>query len=395
MKKILIFIVPLILLISIFSISFAAAAGGECNFWCRLIYLFTGKITAIGGATAPAAEIQDTCSEITNNDTCITAGCNWVGPGDAYGNAYGGLACVTPCGNGVIEGTEQCDDGVNNNVPCTPLYGSSCIYCSGTCTNVTLIGEYCGDSIINGAEQCDDNNTISGDGCSSTCTTEAAAVVGHHAAAPNVYALNQIELYNLAGETSLNLNIHDEIKVTINGEEHAITVIDIDYFRKLITITIASEPFEVVLAEGDSANVDVNKDGFNDIKITFLGFVGGKVNVLFEKIPAVCGNSKCEIGESQTSCCIDCGCFANEECKNNACVSKIAVSPPAPAVPSAPTPPKVIPPSLPAYIQSSVLKDIASTSFLAVSFVIALIAASLLVKKLIKRRKKKKLFRGY
>ena len=52
-------------------------------------------------------------------------------------------------------------------------------------------------------------------------------------------------------------------------------------------------------------------------------------------------------------------------------------------------------PSLPAYVRSSVLKDIASTSFLAVSFVIALIAASLLIKKLIKRRKEKELFWGY
>jgi hypothetical protein len=52
-------------------------------------------------------------------------------------------------------------------------------------------------------------------------------------------------------------------------------------------------------------------------------------------------------------------------------------------------------PSLPAYIKSSVLKDIASTSFIAVSFVIALIAASLLVKKLIKVRKEKELFWGY
>ena len=30
----------------------------------------------------------------------------------------------------------------------------------------------CGDGIINGSETCDDGNTISGDGCSSTCQIE-------------------------------------------------------------------------------------------------------------------------------------------------------------------------------------------------------------------------------
>lgn len=37
---------------------------------------------------------------------------------------------------------------------------------SGTCTTA------CGDGLIAGTEECDDENTASGDGCSNTCTIE-------------------------------------------------------------------------------------------------------------------------------------------------------------------------------------------------------------------------------
>lgn len=50
------------------------------------------------------------------------------------------------CGNNVIEGTEQCDDGAGNtNTPCTPAYGGSCTYCDTSCVSHTVQGAYCGD----------------------------------------------------------------------------------------------------------------------------------------------------------------------------------------------------------------------------------------------------------
>ena len=69
------------------------------------------------------------------------------------------------CGNGVVEGSEQCDNGNTD----------SCDGCSATCG--TESGLTCGDGILNQAcgEQCDDGNTGSGDGCSSTCMTEGLA----------------------------------------------------------------------------------------------------------------------------------------------------------------------------------------------------------------------------
>ncbi len=104
------------------------------------------------------------------------------------------------CGNNVIDGGEQCDDGSNNGDACSPPYGGNCEYCSTGCIIVTMQGDYCGDGTcdsgyedsgscpddcpvstptgtcgdgnIEGDEECDDGDTSSGDGCSSLCIIE-------------------------------------------------------------------------------------------------------------------------------------------------------------------------------------------------------------------------------
>ncbi|MCF7844836.1 MAG: DUF4215 domain-containing protein [Kiritimatiellales bacterium] len=69
------------------------------------------------------------------------------------------------CGNGTIEGAEECDNGSNNSdtVPNA---------CREDCTD-----PICGDGITDSAngEDCDDGNTTNGDGCDSECQTEHSA----------------------------------------------------------------------------------------------------------------------------------------------------------------------------------------------------------------------------
>ena len=93
---------------------------------------------------------------------------------------------VHVCGNGVRSSAEACDD--NNTVGgdgcdalCVPEAGFACTSSTqhdggsgvgglDTCAPV------CGDGIslsARGLEGCDDNNTVSGDGCNSTCGVEA------------------------------------------------------------------------------------------------------------------------------------------------------------------------------------------------------------------------------
>src|SRR5262249_55209837 len=74
---------------------------------------------------------------------------------------------LTVCGDGIKEGSEQCDD--NNLVPydgCSPSCTIEPVCVSGTCTAV------CGDGLKFPQEDCDDGNLQDGDGCSSRCTLE-------------------------------------------------------------------------------------------------------------------------------------------------------------------------------------------------------------------------------
>ena len=65
--------------------------------------------------------------------------------------------CNPICGNGDVEGDEECDLGTRNG-------GEEC---RDDCTKPV-----CGDSIVDQGEECDDGNTASGDGCDSTCNLE-------------------------------------------------------------------------------------------------------------------------------------------------------------------------------------------------------------------------------
>jgi cysteine-rich repeat protein len=70
--------------------------------------------------------------------------------------------CMNPiCGDGIVDVTEQCDDGLilnSNSVPNA---------CRVNCTRAR-----CGDGVIDSGETCDDNNLVSGDGCDSLCRKE-------------------------------------------------------------------------------------------------------------------------------------------------------------------------------------------------------------------------------
>jgi cysteine-rich repeat protein len=71
-----------------------------------------------------------------------------------------GASCLGPagtCGNGTLEGGEDCDDG-------NTIAGDGC---SPACRF-----EVCGNGIVDPGEECDDGNTTDGDGCSATCQRE-------------------------------------------------------------------------------------------------------------------------------------------------------------------------------------------------------------------------------
>jgi len=89
--------------------------------------------------------------------------------------------CVAICGDGRWLGAEACDDG-------NPLAGDGCTAC-GIESGWTCVGErgqqsdcrpseVCGDGLPGGSEPCDDGNDLAGDGCTSACEVEVGWVCG-------------------------------------------------------------------------------------------------------------------------------------------------------------------------------------------------------------------------
>ncbi len=118
-------------------------------------------------------------------------------------------AAKATCGNSILEGTEECDDGnTTNGDGCENDCGFTCIAadpkrnhcddanaCNGTetctamhkcqagtpiadgmacgagkvCTGGNCMSGSCGDKIVSAPEECDDGNSTTGDGCEGTC----------------------------------------------------------------------------------------------------------------------------------------------------------------------------------------------------------------------------------
>ncbi|MEZ4385822.1 MAG: DUF4215 domain-containing protein [Nannocystaceae bacterium] len=71
------------------------------------------------------------------------------------------------CGDGILGGDEQCDDGDMN--------GSARSTCNEDCTTKAAV---CGNGVEEVGEECDDGNTDDGDGCAADCTIEITNVCG-------------------------------------------------------------------------------------------------------------------------------------------------------------------------------------------------------------------------
>ena len=88
---------------------------------------------------------------IDTYNTCNSISCTW--------NAI--------CGDGIVNGTEECDEGIDIHVGGTGGYDG----CNANCTKTGIAT--CGDGKLQSAyEECDDGNKRNGDGCNDKCIIE-------------------------------------------------------------------------------------------------------------------------------------------------------------------------------------------------------------------------------
>jgi cysteine-rich repeat protein len=119
-----------------------------------------GGATAVSGATSACID----CHNVRAEDDRVPPTLN-AGAMETLTRQRGGVWADTPvdneCGNEVVEGIEECDDG-NTDA------GDGC---AADCTT-ELVEGVCGDGTLNTGEECDDENTEAGDGCATDCTVE-------------------------------------------------------------------------------------------------------------------------------------------------------------------------------------------------------------------------------
>jgi fibro-slime domain-containing protein len=141
------------------------AAGQPCvKTWvCGNGHIDPGEVCDDGNAVGGDGCSAD-CTVIESGFTCPNV------------NGSGGPCVPAPanvCGDGVVAGNEQCDDGNTNSgdgcsSTCAVETGYTCLTAGAPCTRLA----YCGNGVVDGSDQCDDGNNTSGDGCSATCKLE-------------------------------------------------------------------------------------------------------------------------------------------------------------------------------------------------------------------------------
>ena len=172
------------------------AGGDDCSSTCRIECSLDGTWTdSISGAKYNVQRQADLTIDVLGGLGPVVSGpwnTTWTRDGslhnggsgiinstctriDVNSSFYSRVSTVV-CGDGVVQGTEECDDGNRMNgdgcdaqVCEDPVPGFESYYVCKFCVN-GVVG--CGDGDLDGGEQCDDGNLFIGDGCSSDCTTE-------------------------------------------------------------------------------------------------------------------------------------------------------------------------------------------------------------------------------
>ena len=113
----------------------------------------------------------------TDNDCLASCGNGVVDGGETCdtGIASGTGSCPTMC----IDGNVCTSNVLSNPGTCTaacafppivnPANGDGCCPAGANATNDNDCAPVCGNNVLEGTEQCDDGNTMNGDSCSSTC----------------------------------------------------------------------------------------------------------------------------------------------------------------------------------------------------------------------------------
>lgn len=135
----------------------------NCLLPCLLLSLVAASGCTDGaGSTAPSDDAGSESADSGSEGADSGPGSADAGTGSTDSGAGSDDAGVSPaCGDGVVNGAEQCDDGVNDGGE------GECLGCAGL--------QICGDGVLEGTEFCDDGAGNSS--CPGFCSTDCSQIV--------------------------------------------------------------------------------------------------------------------------------------------------------------------------------------------------------------------------
>ncbi len=125
---------------------------GKCDDQCQCQALPAGCGDAVKNRDETDVDCGGSCLPCVEGKDCSTNS-------DCESNFCAANVCqATACGDGVVQGNEECDDGAANSDSAPDACRTNCI------------NPFCGDGVQDTSEECDDGNNETGDGCREDCT---------------------------------------------------------------------------------------------------------------------------------------------------------------------------------------------------------------------------------
>lgn len=135
------------------------------------IQVNTGKCQGGADTSGPDAVYRITFTQSATVTTTLT-GTNGLDAILITESTCGDMSTVDICVNQTTSGSEQTTFAVAANQTLFFIVDGNAGSDGDFTLDIDAVAPVCGDGYVNTGEQCDDGNTMSGDGCSSTCQTE-------------------------------------------------------------------------------------------------------------------------------------------------------------------------------------------------------------------------------
>lgn len=203
-----------------------ATGAGSCPTGCDDgAVCTTDRLLEAGGCAARCEWAEITAA--ASGDGCCPAGATVASDTDcspACGDGVFTPATGELCDTGIVSGPGSCPSSCDDGMVCTrdmlvgagsctascthtvlpPLGGDACCPPGATIATDSDCVARCGDGVRTAPEACDDGNTVTGDGCSPTCTRE-----------PRAYRFTQITIQDPRPQGSGGLDVTPEVNTAL------------------------------------------------------------------------------------------------------------------------------------------------------------------------------------